>query len=73
MLGGGGGGLSASASSAATSGAATGGNLGIQIQGITTGNAANGQTSGQGGAQNNSLLYIVIAVAAVLGVILLRR
>lgn len=58
----GGAGYSASASSAATSGPATGGALGLNIQGITTGNASNGGQSTAAGGGIPTYLYAGAAV-----------
>jgi MYXO-CTERM domain-containing protein len=70
----GGGGYSASASATSTSGPATGGALGLNIQGITTGNASNGgQSTASGGTATSVALYIGLALLAVVALELLRR
>jgi hypothetical protein len=67
----GGGGYSASASATSTSGPATGGPLGLNIQGITTGNASNG-SQGTGGASTIPL-YGALALLAVIALQLVKR
>lgn len=70
----GGGGYSASASATSTSGPATGGPLGLNIQGITTGNASNGsQGTGGGGAIPPALLYAGIALLAIIALKLVQK
>lgn len=71
----GGGGYSASATATSTSGPATGGPLGLNIQGITTGNASNGSqgTGGSGGAIPPALLYVALALLAVIALKLVQK
>jgi hypothetical protein len=72
----GGGGVSASASSSATSGDATGGALGLNIQGITTGYASNGPqgTAGSGAGGMPAYVYPgLLAIGALLAYRLVGR
>jgi hypothetical protein len=68
----GGGGLSASASASSSSGPATGGALGLNIQGITTGNASNGGQSTAAGGLPEWALLAGLALLAVIALKLVR-